>query len=78
MAIPTCSDRTVTDEENWLATSLPRSASTVPNTRKAPDGSLWPISVAKANLQVKLQQAQFLARLYSDKATELTGTDEDM
>ncbi len=47
--------------------------------QKSSDGTLSADFIARANLQVKLQQAQFLARLYSDKATEQTKvTDEDI
>ncbi len=47
--------------------------------QKAESGELTPEFVAKANLQVKLQQAQFLARLYSEKVTEKTKvTDEEV
>jgi len=47
--------------------------------QKAKSGELSKEFVDKANLQVKLQQAQFLARLYAEKATEQTKvTDEEI
>lgn len=47
--------------------------------QKAKAGELAQEFVDKTNLQVKLQQAQFLARLYSEKATEQTKvTDEEI
>ncbi|MEQ1643774.1 MAG: peptidylprolyl isomerase [Pyrinomonadaceae bacterium] len=47
--------------------------------QKARSGELPKEFVDKANLQVKLQQAQFLARLYAEKATEQTKvTDEEI
>lgn len=47
--------------------------------QKAKAGELSKEFVDKANLQVKLQQAQFLARLYSEKAAEKSKvTDEDI
>jgi parvulin-like peptidyl-prolyl isomerase len=46
---------------------------------KAASGELKKDFVDKVNLQVKLQQAQFLARLYSDKLAEKTKvTDEEV
>ena len=46
---------------------------------KAKAGQLDPSFVEKTNLQVKLQQAQFLARIYSDKmADKVKATDEDI
>ena len=47
--------------------------------QKAAAGQLDPNFVKKTNLQIKLQQAQFLARLYSDKvADQLKVTDEEV
>lgn len=47
--------------------------------QKAKSGELPKEFIDKANLQVKLQQAQFLARLYAEKATEQTKvTDEEI
>lgn len=47
--------------------------------QKAKSGELTPEFVRKANLQVKLQQASFLMRLYSDKvADKMKVTDEDV
>ncbi|MEO7659476.1 MAG: hypothetical protein ABIV48_07665, partial [Pyrinomonadaceae bacterium] len=47
--------------------------------QKAASGELSKEFIDKANLQVKLQQAQFLARLYSEKATEtMKVTDEEI
>jgi hypothetical protein len=46
---------------------------------KAKAGQLDPNFVEKTNLQVKLQQAQFLARIYSDKmADKVKATDDDI
>ncbi len=44
---------------------------------KAASGELKKDFVDKVNLQVKLQQAQFLARLYSDKLAEKTKVTDD-
>lgn len=47
--------------------------------RKAAAGELEPAFIDKVNLQLKLQQAQFLARLYSEKVAEkLKVTDEEI
>lgn len=47
--------------------------------KKAESGELPKEFVEKANLQVKLQQAQFLARLYSEKiADQMKVTDEEI
>lgn len=47
--------------------------------QKSAAGELPKEFIDKANLQVKLQQAQFLARLYSEKATEnMKVTDEEI
>lgn len=47
--------------------------------KKAESGELSKEFVEKANLQVKLQQAQFLARLYSEKiADKMKVTDEEI
>ena len=47
--------------------------------QKAASGELSKEFVEKANLQVKLQQAQFLARLYSEKAADdMKVTDEEV
>ncbi|HEY2846414.1 MAG TPA: peptidylprolyl isomerase, partial [Pyrinomonadaceae bacterium] len=47
--------------------------------QKATAGQLDADFVKKTNLQIKLQQAQFLARLYSDKvADQLKATDEEI
>lgn len=47
--------------------------------KKAASGELSKEFVEKANLQVKLQQAQFLARLYSEKiADKMKVTDEEI
>jgi len=46
---------------------------------KAKAGQLSPDFVEKTNLQVKLQQAQFLARVYSDKMAEkVKATDDEI
>lgn len=78
---PDMQNRTVTDEEKTQARDIFAKIRIyrAEYEKKAADGTLSSDFVAKANLQVKLQQAQFLARLYSDKATELTKvTDEDI
>ncbi len=47
--------------------------------RRAASGELEPAFVDKVNLQLKLQQAQFLARLYSEKiADKMKVTDEEI
>src|SRR5207302_10153283 len=47
--------------------------------QKVKAGELPKAFIDKSNLQVKLQQAQFLARLYSEKASEKTRvTDEEV
>lgn len=47
--------------------------------KKARAGELSAEFIAKTNLQVKLQQAQFLARLFAEKATEqMKVTDEEV
>ena len=43
---------------------------------KAKNGKLSKEVIDTANLQVKLQQAQFLAKLYSEKAAEQTKVNE--
>ena len=78
---PDMKDREVSDEEKTQARDIFAKIRIyrAEFEKKSNDGSLSNDFVAKANLQVKLQQAQFLARLYSDKATELTKvTDEDV
>ena len=78
---PDMQDRVVTDEEKTQARDIFAKIRIyrAEYEKKAADGTLSSDFVAKANLQVKLQQAQFLARLYSDKATDLTKvTDEDI
>lgn len=78
---PDMKDREVSEEEKTQARDIFAKIRIyrAEYEKKAADGTLSADFVAKANLQVKLQQAQFLARLYSDKATELTKvTDEDI
>jgi parvulin-like peptidyl-prolyl isomerase len=79
---PEMRDRDITDEERQQAREI------FAKTRiyyreyqqKLAAGELSRDLINKANLQVKLQQAQFLARLYSDKAAdqdEVTDADID-
>jgi parvulin-like peptidyl-prolyl isomerase len=78
---PDMANREITDEEKTQARDIfakTRLYRTEYET-KAASGELAPDFVKKTNLQVKLQQAQFLARLYSDKvADQLKVTDEEV
>ena len=78
---PQMADRQISDEEKTQAREIFAKTRIYRNEyeQKAADGQLDADFVKKTNLQVKLQQAQFLARLYSDKAADqLKVTDEDI
>jgi len=78
---PQMADREITDDEKNQAREIFAKTRIYRNEyeQKAADGQLDADFVKKTNLQVKLQQAQFLARLYSDKvADQLKVTDEDI
>ena len=78
---PEMKDREITEEEKTQARDVFAKIRIyrAEYDSKVADGSLSQDFIARANLQVKLQQAQFLARLYSDKVTDKTKvTDEDV
>ena len=78
---PEMKDREITEEEKTQARDIFAKIRIYRGEfdKKVDDGSLSSDFIARANLQVKLQQAQFLARLYSDKVTDKTKvTDEDI
>lgn len=78
---PDMKDREISDEEKTQARDIFAKIRLYKNEydKKLAAGELSDEFVKKANLQVKLQQAQFLARLYSEKATEQTKvTDEEV
>ncbi len=78
---PDAADRTVSDEERTQARDVFAKIRIYKGEfdQKAKSGEMTKEFVDKANLQVKLQQAQFLARLYAEKATEQTKvTDEEI
>ena len=78
---PEMKDREISDEEKTQARDVFAKIRIykAEYEQKVGTSELTKEFVAKANLQVKLQQAQFLARLYSEKATETTKvTDEDI
>lgn len=78
---PENADRTISDEERTQARDVFAKIRIYKAEfdQKAKSGELPKEFVDKANLQVKLQQAQFLARLYAEKATEQTKvTDEEI
>ena len=78
---PEMKDREITDEEKTQARDVFAKIRIyrAEYEQKANSGELAKEFVEKANLQVKLQQAQFLARLYSEKITDKTKvTDEDI
>ncbi len=78
---PQMKDREVTDEERTTAKDVFAKIRIYKNEydQKAEAGELDKAFMDKANLQVKLQQAQFLARLYSEKVAEqLNVTDEEI
>ena len=78
---PEMADRQVTDEEKTQARDIFAKTRIYRNEyeQKAAAGQLDANFIKKTNLQVKLQQAQFLARLYSDKvADQLKVEDADI
>ncbi|MEO6656325.1 MAG: peptidylprolyl isomerase [Pyrinomonadaceae bacterium] len=78
---PEMKDREITDEEKTQARDVFAKIRIyrAEYDQKASAGELSKEFIEKANLQVKLQQAQFLARLYSEKITDKTKvTDEDI
>jgi hypothetical protein len=78
---PDMKDREISDEERTQARDVFAKIRIYKDEyeKKAAAGELPAEFVKKANLQVKLQQAQFLARLYSEKAAEkIKVTDEEI
>ena len=78
---PEMKDREINDEERTQARDFFAKVNIYVREfeQKAAAGELPKEFVDKVNLQVKLQQAQYLARLYSDKAAEkVKVTDEDI
>ena len=78
---PDMKDRQITDEERTQARDVFAKIRIYRKEydQKVASGELDKAFVDKANLQVKLQQAQFLARLYSEKAADkLKATDEEI
>ncbi len=78
---PNMKDREISDEERNQARDFFAKIEIYEKEfdQKAQSGELAPEFVEKVNLQVKLQQAQFLARLFSEKAADqVKVTDEDV
>ena len=78
---PEMKDREISDEEKTQARDIFAKIRIykAEYEQKSNAGELSADFIDKANLQVKLQQAQFLARLYSEKVTDQTKvTDEDI
>ncbi|MFL6374795.1 MAG: peptidylprolyl isomerase [Pyrinomonadaceae bacterium] len=78
---PQAANQDITDEQKNQAREIFAKTRIYRNEyeQKAAAGQLDADFVKKTNLQVKLQQAQFLARLYSDKvADQLKVTDEEI
>lgn len=78
---PDMKDREVSEEERTQARDVFAKIQIYKKEydQKAAAGELDKAFVEKANLQVKLQQAQFLARLYSEKAADkLKASDEEI
>lgn len=78
---PEMKDREISDEEKTQAKDVFAKIRIYRKEyeTKAAAGELPKEFVAKVNLQVKLQQAQFLARIYSEKvADKMKVTDEDI
>jgi len=79
---PEMKDREISDEEKKQARDIFAKTRIygAEYRQKLNAGELAPEFVLKANLQVKLQQAQYLAKLYSDNRakTEKKVTDEDI
>lgn len=74
-------DREISEEEKTQARDIFAKIRIYKNEydQKAKAGELSKDFIDKANLQVKLQQAQFLARIYSEKLAEKTKvTDEEI
>lgn len=76
---PEMKDREISDEEKTQARDIFAKIRIYRNEyeQKLDAGELSKDFIARANLQVKLQQAQFLARLYSEKATEQTKVSDE-
>ncbi len=78
---PEMKDREITEEEKTQARDIFAKIRIykAEYDQKAKSGELTKEFIDKANLQVKLQQAQFLARLYSEKAADtMKVTDEEV
>ena len=78
---PQMKDREVTEEEKTQARDFFAKIEIYENEYedKASSGELSKEFVEKTNLQIKLQQSQFLAKLYSEKLTDkVKVTDEDV
>jgi len=78
---PEMKDREISDEERQQARDIFAKTRIylAEYQQKLSAGELDPTFVTKANLQVKLQQAQYLAKLYSEKRGESDKvTDEDI
>lgn len=78
---PEMADREISEEERTQAREMFAKSRIYRNEfdRKAAAGELDPEFVTKTNLQVRLQQAQFLARLYSQTLTDkMKVTDEEV
>ena len=78
---PDMKDREISEEEKKQARDIFAKTRIyeAEYNQKVAAGELPPEFVEKANLQVKLQQAQFLARIYSQKVTDKTKvTDEEV
>ncbi|QQS32543.1 MAG: peptidylprolyl isomerase [Acidobacteriota bacterium] len=78
---PEMADREISEEERTQAREMFAKSRVYRNEfdRKAAAGELNAEFVAKTNLQVRLQQAQFLARLYSQTLTDkMKVTDEEV
>ncbi len=78
---PSMKDREISDEEKEQAREFYAKIHIYQDEfdRKAASGELDKAVVDRTNLQVKLQQAQFLARLYSDSIKDkLKVTDEEV
>lgn len=78
---PEMKDREISEEEKTQAKDIFAKTRIykAEYEQKAKAGELSQEFIDKANLQVKLQQAQFLARLYSQKVTDKTKvTDEEV
>ncbi len=76
---PEMKDREISDDEKTQAREIFAKIRIyrAEYEQKVKSGELSKEFVDKANLQVKLQQAQFLARLYSEKITDQTKVTDD-